>query len=129
MKNYTDIIYEAEDLGEHNDCTVIALSIATNTPYSQMRDMLKDFGRKPGARMKHNSFMDAVYALINPSPKIIKPRKANGGKYTPVTIGRYYSKGTYLCFTSGHVFCLKDGEVQDWTAGRRHRILEMIECN
>jgi hypothetical protein len=41
---------------------------------------------------------------------------------TVVTLARELTVGTYLVSVNRHVLCLRDGVVQDWAAGRRHRI-------
>lgn len=46
---------------------------------------------------------------------------------TVKSLAKELTKGTYLVGTSGHVACLKDGEVHDWTAGRRHRVEDVYK--
>jgi hypothetical protein len=41
---------------------------------------------------------------------------------TVTTLAKELTEGTYLVGTNGHVACLKNGEVHDWTKGRRHRV-------
>ena len=41
---------------------------------------------------------------------------------TVVTLAKELTEGTYLVGTPGHVLCLRDGVVHDWTEGKRHRV-------
>ena len=34
--------------------------------------------------------------------------------------------GTFIAYTRGHVLCIKDGVVEDWTNGRQHRIVQVL---
>ena len=62
-----------------------------------------------------------------------KRKKVGKGKdynaATVRTLARELSKGTYLVGTDGHVACLKDGEVHDWTNNRRHRIRDVYRVS
>jgi hypothetical protein len=40
---------------------------------------------------------------------------------------RHLASGRYICMVRGHVAALVNGEVIDWTAGRRHQIKEVYE--
>jgi hypothetical protein len=40
-----------------------------------------------------------------------------------VTIGKALPKGKYVLLFRGHAAALVDGVIEDWTAGRRKRIL------
>jgi hypothetical protein len=46
---------------------------------------------------------------------------------TVKSLAKELTTGTYLVGTSGHVLCLRDGVVHDWTDGRCHRIRDVWE--
>ena len=45
-----------------------------------------------------------------------------GKRITVNQAPNYLLKGKYLLFVSGHVLAMVDGEVLDWTQGRRHQV-------
>ena len=65
---------------------------------------------------------------VNDSYRTKRVKVAPGKDYsaaTIVTLAKELTEGTYLVGTNGHVACLKNGEVHDWTKGRRHRVLDV----
>lgn len=55
-------------------------------------------------------------------------KKSDGKDYKSVTmtsLAKELPVGTYLVQTPGHVACLRDGEVHDFTSGRRHSVLSV----
>lgn len=113
--------------GERMDCAVIAMAIATLTPYNQMHSIYKTFKRKDRRRTPHevtnNVFEYMMQKKINN-----QSTEALFGKKIPVSkIGQYLPKGTYLCHTRGHIIALVDGVVHDWTNGRKHMVYVISE--
>ena len=54
------------------------------------------------------------------------PAAKLGGK-TVATIGRMLpEQHKYLVFVRGHVLAISGGEVHDWTAGRKHRVNQVL---
>lgn len=150
MNKYEIMQQEASLKYETNDCTVKALAIAGNMSYSHAHDICKKRGRKAhgGLDLKDhlNCFLDAglevnmIYdshgghatmSIKNPcnelywlAPDITQP---NGSRYTPKTITRICKDGNYIAYTRGHVLSIIDGEVQDWTEGRKHHIKALFK--
>ena len=109
---------------EKNDCAVKAIAISHNVEYSQVHKMLKAEGRV-NRQGTYRHQQEAVSKLLGATFIDTIPRKAGGGQITVSTIGRYFPKGRHMVFTRGHVLALVDGVVQDWTAGRKHRVLNV----
>lgn len=119
-------------LGERNDCTVIACAVTCSVPYATAHDALENAGRLTGRgaplAVQHRAFAALGFRIV----PVNDARFENGwarlyhgkgrlSRSTTRTIGRRYPRGTFLAYTRrlGHVAALVDGEVHDWTAGRR----------
>ncbi len=117
-------------LGEWNDCTVMATALACDMEYLDAHDICSELGRRKGGRL------NTVWKLI-PRLKDLGYRvrafdreeliQGNGSMYTMVSIVRKLGVGRYIVQVRGHVAAVVDGEVLDWTAGRRHRVLRIWE--
>ena len=75
----------------------------------------------------HNRYYrkTGTWAWVDSRYRHTRKKVGKGKDYnaaTMVTLARELTEGTYLVSTDGHVACLKNGEVHDWTKGRRHRI-------
>ena len=46
----------------------------------------------------------------------------NDGYLTPNNVNQYLAEGVYILGCRGHVLALKNGNVEDWTNGRKYRI-------
>jgi hypothetical protein len=109
---------------ENKDCAVIATAIVTRTSYEEAHALLKKFGRQNGRGTKFMSITQPAIESIGYTVTEVKNNKQqNGSYYTPKTIGQKLTKGYYLCRVKGHIFAVVNGEVLDWTKGRRHRII------
>lgn len=109
---------------EKNDCAVKAIAITHNVEYSQVHKMLRAEGRV-NRKGTYRHQQEAVSKLLGATFIDTIPRKVGGGQITVNNIGRYFPTGNHMVFTRGHVLALVDGVVQDWTAGRRHRVLNI----
>ncbi len=123
-----DIVCKASDrMNEKNDCTVKALSIACRVPYNTAHDALKQMGRKKGKGATNAQWMEAIYLLGCEFEETLWPKQKNGSSYTPKTIGKAYKRGYYVVHFRGHVAAMINGEIQDWTVGRKHRVLAVYK--
>lgn len=116
---------ESSKMRESGDCTVKALALAAKIPYIEAHTALSLRGRK--YRRGCSTAVQVVQAASDLGykmeyiPNLIQP---NGSRYTPKTIGRVLAKGRYIVRSQGHAFAVVNGNVLDWTNGRKHRILE-----
>lgn len=114
---------------ETNDCSVKAVSIVTGIAYAEVLLTFKFFGRKPRKRTP-NEITLKVMDYYGFYLKLSRPTNFYNGRevqYTMRTIGQHLRKGKYLVFTRGHVAAIVDGKVVDWTEGRCHRVLYVLE--
>lgn len=117
------VFRRSAELGEDNDCSVKAVALACDLPYDAAHAAFEDAGRRHGRGVNWPQISKALKGLkVNTQP-ISHLRQPNGSCYTPKTISRLLPFGRYLVYTRNHMFALVDGEVLDWTKGRKHRIL------
>jgi len=109
-------------LQEKNDCAVIALSIVMRSTYKEAHQLCASIGRKNRRGTHTRQTFHAIRAAGFKLEPVKRMVQKNGCKYTPKTIGDKLKRGYYLCFCRGHVFAVVNGDVEDWTEGRQHRI-------
>ena len=124
--DYENFLKTATEKGDRNFCTVCALSATTGWDYETANANAKAFGRRFKRGMYHNQSVEMVETVFQSCEKI------EGWEGT--TINRFasdmkYTKGNYYIFVRGHAIGFSDGEVYDWTKGRRHRIREVYKVD
>ena len=125
---------------DKNCCTVVASSIAFNVPFEEMqtyffkhgrkrnrgywmrniiKEIARDYGYKVTTFEKKNPYNEKGSYFWNPetNEKMLK-----NASITVNNCSAYLGKGTYILGVSRHVLALKNGIVEDWTKGRKHRI-------
>ena len=130
---YDTLLATSRAVGETNDCAVIAIAAATGTTYNRAHDALERAGRRTGRGSSLAQISAALGALghveecgeLNPlddgKERVRRIVKRKGGNVTVATITRYLSRTRrYVCWTRNHCFAVVDGQVEDWTDGRRH---------
>ena len=109
---------------ERGDCTVKATAMAARMPYNEAHALLEALGRK-----KRSGFPFGLVAIqlraIGFRVTETKPEQKNGSKFTAKTIGAHCKSGYYVAKSRGHVFPVINGQVYDWTFGRKHRVIRL----
>ena len=131
--NYTEKFYRLEKaaikMGEVSDCAVKAVAILGDLSYGDAHCLLKLAGReKCGVTYIHQTRQALEYLGLDTKDQTKLWRDTRGGR-TVRTLARAMKgrTGTWLVWTSQHIFAAKDGEIHDWTAGRLHRILKVSQ--
>lgn len=111
-------------LNEKNDCAVKAIAITHNVEYTVVHKLLHAEGRvnRTGT---YNHQQKAVSKKLGATFIETIPRKAGGRYISVATIGKYFPIGRHMVFVRGHVLALVNGKVEDWTQGRKHRVLNV----
>lgn len=133
MAKYDDLLKEAQALNQRNYCGPLAIAVVANIELTKSLELFEKLGRNRrsgvfkymyqqvlkdlGFTMRevkapNLELLDPVMALSTNS--VARNREAWGGK-------------TYLARGDGHICAIVDGEVVDWTANRRMRIIELFE--
>lgn len=130
---------ESTALNETNDCTVRALAAASGASYREAHAALAKHGRPhrkgPKAAWAQNNgrrFIDCpalrkAALELGCSWKVLEPTDYSAKTMTTAPRDRRLANGRFICMVSGHVAAVVDGEVIDWTDGRRHRIKEVYQ--
>lgn len=123
-KRFAALLEASKNHGETRDCTVKALTAATGLPYGDCHKALADQGRRPRKGCHVHQMQKAATVLGYSMTR--KERNTYSAK-TMTTAPRdpRLRAGNLICATAGHVAALIDGEVIDWTSGRRHRIQDV----
>ena len=124
-KTYQDLQTSAirSQFNEHNDCTVVAVTLTAEVSYEEAHAALKTAGRRNRCGAYAHQQEKALLALGAKIEKIPTPRKPNGRGYPTKTIGKALGRGNFYVFVSRHAVAVINGEVQDWSAGRAKRIV------
>ena len=117
---YDSVHTVSQEMGEHNDCAVRAVCLATRTPYPDVHRLFIDAGRRFRGKTKPGV---SELVLSTLGVHLIDER------FTPSTVNRceyeLQMSASYLIWVRGHILAMIDGKVQDWTKGRRHRPLRV----
>lgn len=119
---YEQRVAASGKMGETNDCSVKAVSIACRVPYNVAHDVLRKMGRKHGRGVRMVQIGAAMLELDCTFGTEKHPRQSNGSRWTAASIGRGYPRGYFIVEFRGHVAAMINGVVQDWTDGRRHQV-------
>ena len=108
---------------ETNDCSVKAVSIACDVSYSVAHKALRLQGRPNGKGVNMLQIIRAVVSIGYSMERVVFRAK------TVATIGRDSNlyNGYYIANVRGHVAAVVNGKVEDWTDGRRHKLLAVYK--
>lgn len=116
---------------ETNDCTVIATAIVTGCGYRRAHKTIASFGREDGGTFFYRVHVEEIMNQLGceikflAEPKTIKSflRSARTNSAIDNVAKILPTNNTYILFVRGHVAAVKDGQLQDWTNGRKHRVI------
>ena len=106
-------------------CSVIALATACQIPHKKAYAMMQAQGRphRDGAYTWQS--MRAVKELGFEFEDVYS--KYPNAK-TPISAAKVLPKDkTFMIVVRGHIFTVRNGNVEDWTEGRKHRITDIFE--
>ena len=124
---------ESETHGEHNDCSVIAVSVACGITYQEAHKAMAEQGRKNNDGSNPTSILKAIRMQgfhtesVEPCEIIDRYPGVHSGlrhitTHHPERFAKHWPSGTYVVFTRGHVAAIVDGVTVDWTHGRARRV-------
>jgi hypothetical protein len=123
----------SNEYSEKDDCAVIALAVAGKVSYEMSHAIMRKLGRED-RKCTNVESMFRGFEAIGATQKVVSTeslRKKNGGR--GLTINNVVSlldkTKNYVGFVKGHVFAVRKGTLEDFTAGRRFKILFMLEVN
>lgn len=119
-----DTIWSASNkAGEDRDCTVKALTAITGLDYDTVHAAFAKAGRKPRKGCRRH--------ITNKAAKILgyELEPVRFRAKTAITVERdpLLRTGTYLIGMTHHLAAMIDGELVDWSQGRRKRINDVFK--
>ena len=135
VNKFSALCDESKAFNETNDCAVKAISIACRISYKEAHALCAKFGRKNRRGMKTNAILEAVKSLgcsLVEKDKYSTARNKKTGcfekcGYTVSSIGPKIKRGYHLVFVRGHVLACVNGQVADWTEGRKHHVIKTVK--
>lgn len=130
---YAKCVEPSDKMNEDNDCSVKAVAIAGRTTYNIAHALLKAAGRKDrkGCRVSliNSVLEEGLSTTLRDMPMEVL-RKRRGGGLTSNNIHTVLNKQrTYIAYTRDHVLTIRNGKLEDWTDGRRFRVLRVLEVS
>lgn len=120
--DYQKLRDSSGQMKENKDCAVVAAAIVTQSDYASAHELLKKFGRKDRKGTVFHTTTKPAIESLGFRLELVNNLQPNGSRYTPKTVAKACQEGYYLCRIKGHIFAVVDGQVMDWTEGRKHRI-------
>lgn len=122
--NYETIIEDPmrKALNETNDCAVIAVSIVCQKPYDDVHKVFMQVGRKCRRGVSRDMIFRAIKIVTGAEPEYKFAYHEFGKRVTVSKVGNFLNRGRYVAITRNHCLAVVDGNVQDWTDGRRHQV-------
>tara|TARA_R100001463_G_scaffold2401_5_gene10161 strand:- start:2030 stop:2419 length:390 start_codon:yes stop_codon:yes gene_type:complete len=117
------ILAEKKAIQDTNDCTVIAVAIATGKSYKEVHEVFRLSGRKPKRGCTTWMVEKVLFRL---GYHVEKLETWRGKTCATLSLPR---QNNYIAFTTDHALAVKFGLIKDWTDGKRNRIKEVWEIS
>jgi len=119
---YEDTVKAAQSIGETRDCAVRAVTVITGKPYSVVHEVFRRRGRRDKRPTRititENVLRDFGFEMVDCTERFRKK-----GAKTVCSLEKVLpQRGAFMVLVCRHILAAKNGKVQDWTRGRRHRI-------
>lgn len=138
---FTELRREGHELGDRNDCAVIAVAAATGVPYKAAHEALRLAGRKAKRGTPMLATEEALAALgFNLKawtiPQQLKKVLEYGPGFRNSSITTHHphrfhqhrkGEGTLLFRTKAHILCIKDGVNHDWSHRNSLRVISIYQ--
>lgn len=132
-----DDLRQAQALhNEHNDCTVKALAVAGGMSYAKAHGICKAHGRRYKRGMSTYQvlqMLDKEYKvdrLLSPEMQRLKDsigvKHLTANNITKALKRCGYGDRNVYAMTCDHAIGIRQGQVIDWTEGRRNRIKSLV---
>ena len=114
-----------KETGDRGYCGIVALAVATGDDPLFIQELVGAYGRQKGGGTTIGQLLDVLadYGLSFREDKHARSK----GALTVASASKVASAGTWFALTRGHVAAIVNGDVHDWTAGRKHRIKHLVE--
>lgn len=124
MSDYKSIERDSLGMGEARDCAVRAVTAVSNLPYTYVHGVFARNGRKAKQGTPFEITMKVLKEL-----NIWVEFTRTEAKTICSLKKKLPKKGRFLVRVRRHILAAVDGEIVDWTEGRRHRIKEFYKVS
>ena len=123
--NYKSCAKVGAAMNDNGFCSVIALATACQIPHKKAYAVMREQGRKHKRGAYTSQSEAAVKALGFDWSNVTEDYPE---VKTPVSAAANLPKNkTFMIVVSGHIFTVRNGIVEDWTEGRKHRVKRIYE--
>jgi hypothetical protein len=122
---YKNCVSVGNSMGDRSYCSVIALATGAQIPHKKAYHVMRQYGRKhkQGA-WTHESL--AAFQSLGFETKLVTSDYPE--VKTVITAERHLPKDkTFLITIRGHIFTMRNGVIEDWSEGRKHKIKKIFE--
>lgn len=142
-ETYKNVAKGSAEFNDCNDCTVIAIAVATGTPYKKVHAILKRLGRKPGKGTsienmkrccKELGFKMEAWDWRQYSEPLSQYPKAWNARWITThqprrrpKVWAQYKDRVLIFHTARHVAAVKDAKVHDWSINNSLRVHTVYE--
>jgi len=135
---YVKMRKRGDDVGDTNDCSIIATALAADISYDDSRELYKAVGRKDGKGVSYLQIDRAMDRLS--SGHRVKSKKYEIEDMLPLyesihaktltfnNITRVLRRDTkYIVIGVAHMVAFKDGRIADWSEGTKQHVKDIYE--
>lgn len=127
------------DIGEKDDCVVVALALAARIPYEEAHALCKNAGREDGKAMNDQKWIKLFKTMmklkgvplqdfISQYPKPHCDVLKGVTTHHPNRFNKIWKNGKrYLFLTKDHLAYVEDGAVMDWSRKNAMRVKKVFE--
>lgn len=117
MPTYDCISQARRHSNENNDCAVVAVAVAADVSYEFARGLLRAYGKEQLSGTPTDVTTRALARIDWHTEDVLGFR----GRSIQ-TVRKQNPTGVYLIQTKGHILCLRDGVIEDWSKTRSLRV-------
>lgn len=130
MNDFDRHVKIAREMGENNFCAVAAVASACYQDFDFVHGLFAKAGRRHGGRTPDRIIRAVLKQLGRTTVKVTHFYYAKTIKTLEKEVADAGNRDILLVRTRGHILCVREGEILDWTKDRRHRIkrIEKVVC-
>ena len=119
MNNFQKVDNESFKANERNDCAVKAIAIACNVPYKVAHRCLEKYA---GRKHRRGTMTRFINGSIKKLGFDVTPHDVTAKTITTIARDTAVQDGFYVVYVRGHMAAIVNGQIEDWTEGKRHRV-------
>lgn len=119
MTDFERCLKIGTEMGDTRFCAVLAVTVACYQDFDFVHKMFEESGRQFRRGTPNTITYKVLKALGRKTKDVTKHYRSR----TVTALRREVtSRDVLLVWVRGHILCVRDGDILDWTKNRRHRI-------